>query len=163
MSAMASQITSVLIVYRLYRRISKKTLKLRVIGLCEGNSTVTGKFPAQRDSNAENAFIWWRHHGLALRQPTVWRPSMSFTTFPLDDKNVRLSFQICAIVIVYLDKLTYQCLILITPIFNHSKIFSLPCLWRQNISIYMNKIPNFDITHWIYYNLQNICQHIWPE
>ena len=26
------------------------------------------KFPAQRASNAENVFIWWRHHGLPLSQ-----------------------------------------------------------------------------------------------
>ena len=31
-----------------------KTSKLRVTGLCEGNSPVTGEFPAQRASNAEN-------------------------------------------------------------------------------------------------------------
>ena len=47
---------------RLFRRRSKKTSKLRVIGLCEGNSTVTGEFPAQRASNAENFSFWWRHH-----------------------------------------------------------------------------------------------------
>ena len=29
---------------------------------CEGNSPVTGEFPAQRASNAENVSIWWRHH-----------------------------------------------------------------------------------------------------
>ena len=34
--------------YRLFRRKWKKTSKLRVIGLCEGNSPVTGEFPAQR-------------------------------------------------------------------------------------------------------------------
>ena len=33
-------------------RIQKKS-KLRVTGLCEGNSPVTGEFPAQRTSNAE--------------------------------------------------------------------------------------------------------------
>ena len=38
---------------RLFRRRSKKTSKLRVTGPCEGNSPVTGKFPAQRASNAE--------------------------------------------------------------------------------------------------------------
>ena len=48
---------------RLIRRRSKKTSKLRVTGLCEGNSPVTGEFPAQRVSNAENVSIWWRHHG----------------------------------------------------------------------------------------------------
>ena len=39
-----------------------KTSKLRVTGLCEENSSVTGEFPAQRASNAENVSIWWRHH-----------------------------------------------------------------------------------------------------
>ena len=37
---------------RLFKRRSKKTPKLRVIGLCEGNSPVTGEFPAQMASNA---------------------------------------------------------------------------------------------------------------
>ena len=41
----------------------KKTSKLRVTGLCEGNSPVTGELPAQGASNAENVSIWWRHHG----------------------------------------------------------------------------------------------------
>ena len=41
---------------------SKKTSKLRVIGLCEGNLPVTGEFPTQKASNAENVSIWWRHH-----------------------------------------------------------------------------------------------------
>ena len=48
---------------RLIRCRSKKTSKLRVTGLCEGNSLETGEFPAQRASNAENISIWWRHHG----------------------------------------------------------------------------------------------------
>ena len=47
---------------RLVRRRSKKTSKLRAIGLCAGNSSETGEFPAQRTSNAENVSIWWRHH-----------------------------------------------------------------------------------------------------
>ena len=47
---------------RLLRRISKKTSKLRVTGLCDGNSPVTGVFPAQRASNAENVSNWRRHH-----------------------------------------------------------------------------------------------------
>ena len=38
---------------RLFRRRSKKTSKLRVTGLCEGNSPATGEFPAQRAGNAE--------------------------------------------------------------------------------------------------------------
>ena len=47
---------------RLFRRRSKKPSKLRVTGLCAGNSPGTGEFPAQMASNAENVSIWWRHH-----------------------------------------------------------------------------------------------------
>ena len=46
---------------RLFRRRSKKAPKLRVTGLCKGNSPVTGEFAAQRVGNAENVSIWWRH------------------------------------------------------------------------------------------------------
>ena len=42
----------------LFGRRSNKTSKLRVTGLCEGNSPETGEFPAQRASNAENVSIW---------------------------------------------------------------------------------------------------------
>ena len=49
---------------RLFGRKSKKTLKLRVTGLCAGNSPGTGEFPAQMASYAENVSIWWRHHDL---------------------------------------------------------------------------------------------------
>ena len=47
----------------LIRRRSKKLSRLCFTGLCEWNSPVTGEFPAQRASNAENVPIWWRHHG----------------------------------------------------------------------------------------------------
>ena len=47
---------------RLFRRRSKKTSKLRVSGLCAGNSPVTSDFPAQRASNAENISSWCRHY-----------------------------------------------------------------------------------------------------
>ena len=47
----------------------KKTSKLRVTGLCVGNSPGTGEFPAQMASHAENVSIWLRHH--------VWRPFLS--------------------------------------------------------------------------------------
>ena len=46
-----------------FRRSSKKTSRLRVTGLCAGNSPMTGEFPAQKASNAKNVSIWWRHHG----------------------------------------------------------------------------------------------------
>ena len=62
MSTMASKspASRLCLLNRLFR--SKKTSKLRFTGLCDGNSPVTGEFPAQRASNAENVSIWWRHH-----------------------------------------------------------------------------------------------------
>ena len=39
-----------------------KTSKLRVTGLCAGNSPVTREFPAQMAVYTENVSIWWRHH-----------------------------------------------------------------------------------------------------
>ena len=64
-NAMMSQINSVSIVYSIgcSGADKKKTSKFRVIGLCEGNSPVTGEFPAQR---ANNVSIWWRHHGWVI-------------------------------------------------------------------------------------------------
>ena len=72
MSAMASQMTSLTIVHSTVysRRRSKKTSKLRVTGLCKGISPVTGEFPAQRASNAENVSIWWRHQELVTQLGT---------------------------------------------------------------------------------------------
>ena len=46
----------------LFRRKSKKISKLRVTGLCVGNSPVTGEFPAQMAGDAKNVSIWVRHH-----------------------------------------------------------------------------------------------------
>ena len=58
----------------LFRRGSKKTSKLRVTDLCAGNSPVTGEFPAQRASNAENVSIWWRHHVRLIKSLQItWR------------------------------------------------------------------------------------------
>ena len=55
MGAMASQITSLTIIYStVYAGAhQRKTSKFRVTGLCEGNSPVTGEFPAQMTSNTE--------------------------------------------------------------------------------------------------------------
>ena len=61
MTTIASQITSLTIVYSIVYSDAYQR-KLHVTGLCVGNSPVTGEFPAQRTSNAENVSIWWRHH-----------------------------------------------------------------------------------------------------
>ena len=42
--------------------------KLRVFGFCVGNSPLTGEFPAQKASNAENISILLRHHESSHRR-----------------------------------------------------------------------------------------------
>ena len=56
---------------RLFRRISKKTSKLRVAGLFAGNSPGTGEIPAQMASYAENVSIWRRHRGCKENEANV--------------------------------------------------------------------------------------------
>ena len=60
----ASQITNLKIAHSTFYSGAdqRKHQQLCVTGLCAGNSPVTGEFPAQRASNAENVSIWWRHH-----------------------------------------------------------------------------------------------------
>ena len=63
MAAIASQTASLAILTQSFIQGQiQETSKLRVTGLCERNSPVTGEFPARKASNAENASIWWRHH-----------------------------------------------------------------------------------------------------
>ena len=77
MGAMAYQITILTIVNSncLFRRRSKKTSKLRLTGLCVGNSPVTGEFRAQMARIAENVSIWWCDHD----DVTVGLPMLSLT------------------------------------------------------------------------------------
>ena len=55
MGTMASKITSLTIVY-------STVYSGADLGKHQ-SSAGTGEFPAQMASNAENAYIWWRHHG----------------------------------------------------------------------------------------------------
>ena len=62
MGAMASQITSLTIVYVTVYSGADQRNHIRVTGLCAGNSPETGEFHAQMASNAENVSTWWRQH-----------------------------------------------------------------------------------------------------
>ena len=68
---------------RLFRCRSKKRLKLRVTGLCTGNSPWTGEFPAQMASNAENVSIWWRYHASIMNKVTAGAPGASAEMNPV--------------------------------------------------------------------------------
>ena len=96
MMAMVSQITSLTIVYStVYSRTrSRKTSKLRVTGLCEENLPLTGEFPAQRASNAENVSIWWRHHVMALSpvfctKSVIWTNAGILFIGPVEKQSVK--------------------------------------------------------------------------
>ena len=65
---------------RLFRRKSKKTSKLRVTGLCAGNSPGTGEFSAQMASYAENVSIWWRHHACQAVILHIWATELFLST-----------------------------------------------------------------------------------
>ena len=84
MGAIASQITNLTIVYsNVYSDADQleKTSKLRVTGLCVGNSPGTGEFHAQMASNAENVSIWWR-------QDIVTPPPTPHTLTPTSHPHV---------------------------------------------------------------------------
>ena len=69
MTAMASQITSLTVVYSIVysgadQRKQQSSTSLAFVGEFIG----TGEFPAQRASNAEIVSIWWRHHITKMSQ-----------------------------------------------------------------------------------------------
>ena len=74
MGAIASQITSLTIVYStVYSDADqRKHQKLRVTGLCTGNSPGIGEFPAQMASHTENVSIWWRRHVNIIFNEKFW-------------------------------------------------------------------------------------------
>ena len=63
MGAIASQITSITIVYSTVYSDADQRKHESSASL----SFVTGEFPAQMASNAENVSIWWRHHEIVYR------------------------------------------------------------------------------------------------
>ena len=69
--AMASQITSLAIVYSIIYSGTDQRKHQSSTCLCAGNSPLTGEFPAQKASNAENVSIWWRHHGGVAGWPST--------------------------------------------------------------------------------------------
>ena len=72
--AIASNFTGLTIVYSIVhpgadQRNHQSSASLAF--LCAGISPVTGEFPAQTASNAENVSIWWRHHLINIRSGSL--------------------------------------------------------------------------------------------
>ena len=67
MTTMASQITSLMIVYSIVYSDVENIKAPRHWPLC-GEFTGTGEFPAQMFSYAENVSGWWRHHEIVAEE-----------------------------------------------------------------------------------------------
>ena len=87
MGGMRSQITSLTIVYRLFRSRLRKISKLRVAGLCAGNSPVTGEFPAQVGNNAENVY-----DVIIMARSRLWQSSQGRSTTTKQKKRNIISW-----------------------------------------------------------------------
>ena len=63
MTTVASQITSLMVVYSIVNKVQIKE-NIKALGHCPlcWKFTGTGEFPAQRASNTENVSIWLRYH-----------------------------------------------------------------------------------------------------
>ena len=64
---------------RFFRHSANKTSKLNITGPLWGESTITGGFPSQRHSNAENISMSWSHHEHD-KQPWIISMKRNFST-----------------------------------------------------------------------------------
>ena len=99
MGAIASQITSLMIVYSTADQ--SKHQSSASLAFVWG---IAGEFPAQRASNAENDSIWWRHHVMALtsqHNTTVstleWLPMISMATSIFAQANLATSLSLSSV------------------------------------------------------------------
>ena len=123
---------------RLFGGKSKKTSKLRVTGLCEGNPPITGGFPSQRASTAENVSIWWRHHGqdvlydIETASWMIWKGNINIFAFA---SIARLKRCICIMAIYVKKHKIYhfqRCLVyvMIPMPFLRNSVIIFATLWR---------------------------------
>ena len=82
---------------RVFRRRSRKISKLRATGLCTWNSLVTGEFPAQKASYADNVSIWWRHHALISTGLSLYTLSNCFAISHRPRYLVSLALMPCSL------------------------------------------------------------------
>ena len=79
MGRIASQITCLTIAYSsVYSGAGQRKHQSSVSLAFAGTSPVTGELPAQKDSNAENVSIWWRHHDIYIFEQPYPRHFMAW-------------------------------------------------------------------------------------
>ena len=64
----------------------------------------TGEFPSQMASNAENVFIWWRHHGYKTLPAHTVKPSNTTSKVADDMLNLNPPFDIAKKLQLLLNK-----------------------------------------------------------
>ena len=124
---------------RLFRCKSKKTWKLRVTGLCAGNSPGTGEFPAQMASNAESVCIWWRHHEVTA----LW--TISQTVYELITEILRKMNS--AVILVLMMQSGHNFAHAMTAQLNGARPSADTVCWLQSL-LAMCFIPSFCRYHW---------------
>ena len=135
---------------RLIRRRSKKTPKLRVTGLCAGNSPGTGEFPAQMASCAEHVSIWWRHHDYTNIQVPVYNPS-----------NARYVHMTCWARLGEYSRITSCKYYLRNTICRDNFLHEFFCTFvRKLLFYYIRTDHSFPTSHQIY-KVKNCGQHIY--
>ena len=72
MSVIASPLASRLFTQMFVRAQIKENIKASRHCPLWGDSPMTGEFPAQRASHADNIFIWRRHHVMNIGMMTSW-------------------------------------------------------------------------------------------
>ena len=101
---------------------SKKTSKLHVTGLCEGNSPFTGEFPGQWANNAENVSIWWRLHVSVLLVPVPQRNHWLQLTMSQEIQNSKCSIQPRQLITItpwlLISRIEFNCLLYKIAAFN---------------------------------------------
>ena len=97
MSEMASQITSLAIVYSTVysgadQRKHQSSASLRPLW-----GEFTCEFPAQRASNAENVSIWWCHHGMSPWENHCITPHSHPHARKRSTKPIRWTLKLCSL------------------------------------------------------------------
>ena len=127
---------------RLFGRRSKRTSKLRVTGLCAGNSPGTGEFSAQMASNAENVSIWWRHHEFRTLQIPFFIHNIA------RESRIKVIIHVCGWCQAILSISKYQ--IRVFPLCFPNTPYYLPVMYKQYIrKIMKTNIRLYSVLNWI--------------
>ena len=152
MGAIASQITSLTIVYStVYSRADpRKHQSFASLAFVWGIHRWPVTSPAQMASNAENVSIWWRHHKSYTLKPLQDRKPRLTSGLPSQRQTLRKAFP-CAYVIIaqeysYQRKIITKSMLMKIDCLGIHTCFASPTLWQGNPLLdYHKKIRNAEL------------------